>query len=660
MILQALAAYYHRLIAQRVEGIAPYGYSPEKISYEIVLAPDGDVVEVNDIRDTSGKKPQARILLVPQPAGGTSNILPKFLWDKTSYVLGASATSKRVSKEHAAFKALHETVLADVEDEGLQALRVFLKNWVPEQFLPPKFPAEMLDANVVFRLDGENRYLHDREAAQVLRARLLADDEDSDSSPDSAIGMCLVSGESLPLARLHPRIKGVDGAQKAGASIVAFNADAYLSYKGSVKRARSPSGKKKKENDSGANAPISYQAAFAYTTALNYLLRRDAGNQQRLQIGPEHAEAVAKKLGRNKDSTVAAKKTKDDPQRFQTGDMTIVFWAEAQSPQRAVKAEKLLASVLNSPPEDGAQVTYIRRVLDGVAKGCPLEELDPELESGTRMYVLGLAPNAARLSIRFWLVDTLEKLTQHLRWHREDLRLEPSPWKTEPSVWRLALATAPSREGRSKSEDVPAQLAGELMRAILTGCHYPVSLLSNVIMRMRADGEISGVRVAICKAVIARQQRIQSTNEEEIPVSLNKQSTAPGYLLGRLFAVLESAQRSALGGAVNATIRDRYYGAASATPASIFPLLLRNAQNHLGKLRKEKPGAAINLEKDIREIIESLPENFPRSLKIEDQGRFAVGYYHQSQSHFEKAADKTVEKASQAQSSDQTSNSHSD
>ncbi|MDR2787829.1 MAG: type I-C CRISPR-associated protein Cas8c/Csd1, partial [Candidatus Accumulibacter sp.] len=281
----------------------------------------------------------------------------------------------------------------------------------------------------------------------------------------------------------------------------------------------------------------------------------------------------------------------------------------------------------------------IRKVLEGVAQGRPLEEVDPGLQSGTRMFVLGLAPSASRLSVRFWQVDTLEALTRKLAWHREDLRLDPMPWRTEPSVWRLALATAPSRDGRAKSEDVPPQLAGELMRAILTGGRYPGALLANMVMRMRADGDVSGVRVAICKAVLTRSQRIQQSNEEEIPVSLNKQSTLPGYRLGRLFAVLENAQRSALGGQINATIRDRYYGAASATPASIFPVLLRNTQNHLSKLRKEKPGVAVNLEKEIREIVDDLPETLPSNLKIVAQGQFAIGYYHQVQSLFTKRAE---------------------
>lgn len=584
MILQALARYYHRLIVREAEGIAPYGYSPEKISYAVLLSTDGEIAQVQDIRDTTGKKPLPATLLVPQPEKRTVGIKPNFLWDKTSYVLGASASSNRADKEHEAFKALHEEALAGTENQGLTAFLAFLRKWSPDRFCPPHFPKDMLDANIVFRLDGERTYLHEGPAAQAIRAGLLSGETGSDNGVNAAT-TCLVNGEHLPIARLHPAIKGVNGAQSSGASIVSFNLDAFASY-----------GK-----NQGENAPVSEQAAFAYTTVLNHLLRRGEHNRQRLQVG----------------------------------DTTVVFWAEADNAGQAETAELTFADLLDPPPEDGPEADRVRRVLDGVAHGRPLDDIDPGLAPGTRMYVLGLAPNASRLSIRYWQVDTLEVLTRRVVGHREDLQLEPTPWKTAPSVWRLVLATAPSRDGRAKSEDIPPQLAGELMRAILTGNRYPGSLLANVVMRMRTDGDISGVRVALCKAVLARNLRIQHF-EEEIPVSLDTQSTQPGYLLGRLFAVLEYVQRSALGGQVNATIRDRYYGAASATPASIFPILLRNTQNHLSKLRKERPGQAVILEKEIREIVAGLPERFPRSLRIEDQGRFAIGYYHQSQAHFTK------------------------
>lgn len=579
MILQALNRYYERLIEQGLEDVAPYGFSPEKISFEILLAPDGTVAQVNDIRDTSGKKPFPRMVNVPQAEKRTVGVKSNFLWDKTSYVLGVSNTSRRTAKEHEAFVKLHKVALAGEEDTGLRAFLSFLRTWSPDQFEAEGFPADMVDANLVFRLEGEQCYLHDRPAARAVRAKLLEGEEGQESNVNTSV--CLASGALAPAARLHPAIKGVSGAQSSGASIVSFNLDAFKSY-----------GK-----EQGYNAPISEATAFAYTTALNYLLRRGEQNRQRLQVG----------------------------------DASVVFWAEAADAQRASAAEDLFASLLSPPTNDASETARVRTVLDRIAKGRPLTDSGPNLEPGTRMYVLGLAPNASRLSVRFWQMDTLGALISRIAQHAEDLHLEPLPWRTEPSVWRLVLATAPSRDGRAKSEDVSPLLAGEFMRAILSGGPYPRSLLANTIMRFRADGDISGLRVALCKGVLARERRRDiRSSEEEIPVSLDKKSTQSGYLLGRLFAVLENVQRAALGDRVNATIRDRFYGAASATPASIFPMLLRNTQNHLGKLRKERTGQAVNLEKDIREIVGALPDQFPRSLKIEDQGRFAIGYYHQS------------------------------
>lgn len=594
MILQALNRYYERLLEQGTEDLAPFGYSPKLISYEIVLAADGAIVAVNDIRLTSGKKPKPRSLLVPQ-LQRTSGIEPGFLWDKTSYVFGISEFSKRSGKEHEAFKSLHEMAISTEGDEGLQAVLAFLRNWNPDTFCAPFFPDDVKDSNIVFRLDGDGfRFIHEREAAQQVWARLVCES----AGENTQKGLCLVSGQLERLARLHPPIQGVRGAQPTGAAIVAFNDDAYLSYKGTLVKAASS----KKENNSGASAPVSEAAAFAYTTALNYLLRRGEHNRQRLQVG----------------------------------DATVVFWAEAADAQQASAAEDLFASLLSPPSDDASEAARVRAVLHRIATGRPVADLAPNLEPGTRMYVLGLAPNASRLSVRFWQVDTLGLLAGRIAQHAEDLNLEPLPWRTEPSVYRLVLATVPHREGaKPKADDAINIVIGETMRAILSGGPYPRSLLANTIMRFRADGDISGLRVALCKGVLARERRRDiRTSEEEIPVSLDKQSTQPGYLLGRLFAVLEYVQRSALGGQVNATIRDRFYGAASATPASIFPVLLRNTQNHLGKLRKERMGQAVNLEKDIREIVGGLPDQFPRSLKIEDQGRFAIGYYHQSQSYF--------------------------
>ena len=586
MILQALVHYYDRLVERSTAGIAPRGYSPVGISYEIVLTATGRVATVNDIRDVSGKKPRPKSVLVPQPPKRASNIAPAFLADKTSYVLGMSRTSKRSEQEHLAFEALHLQHLEHAEDVGLQALCSFLRDWTPDRFGAAGFDDEMLDTSMVFRLDGERPgfFLHDQPAARHIWASMRAAEASSNLAP------CLVTGDVQPVARLHPPVKGVRGAQSSGASIVSFNHASFTSY-----------GK-----DQGANAPVSEEAAFAYTTALNYLLRAGSDNFQKLQIG----------------------------------DTTVVFWAEADDTGQAEEAELTFGALLNGTAEDDdSEAQNIRVVLDNVAQGRPLADVDPRLQDGTRMYVLGLAPNASRLSVRFWEVGTLKSFARRFVEHAQDFSIEPRPWKIAPSAWRVVLATVPNRAGaKPRMDDAVANLVGEFLRAVLTGNPYPRSLLAATLMRVRADHTISGLRAAICKAIPSRERRLGlHHSSEEPPVSLNKESTDPGYRLGRLFAVLESIQYAALG-KINASIRDRYYGAASATPASVFPLLLRGGQNHLSKVRKDNAGRAYNLERDMADIIDGLPEFLPRSLPIEAQGQFAIGYYHQSQLRFQKPA----------------------
>ncbi|KGE50932.1 type I-C CRISPR-associated protein Cas8c/Csd1 [Xanthomonas axonopodis pv. vasculorum] len=595
MILSALADYYQRLLDDPASGIAAPGYSQEKIGYTIVLDGDGRVVAVEDEHDYDGKKRIAKTLSVPQPEKRTVAVKSNFLWDKTSYALGVSASSKRSAQEHAAFKTLHKQALGGSEDTGLRALLAFLDTWSPAQFADhPQLACHgeaLLDANLVFRLEGDTGYLHQRAAARAAWERLQG------QGTEGASGICLVSGERAPLARLHPAIKGVNGAQSSGASIVSFNLEAFTSY-----------GKSQ-----GENAPISEQATFAYTAALNHLLRRDPRNRQRLQIG----------------------------------DSTVVFWAQARTIAQTEGAEDLIADFLRGGDADdpgiadGQPTQRLQLALEQVRQARPLREVDATLDDDARIFVLGLAPNASRLSIRFWETQTLAGFAARLAAHYQDIKLEPPAWKRPPTPQFLALQTAPvyGEHGKPKAEDVSPLLAGELTRAILTGTRYPRSLLGGIVMRFRADGQVNPLRVALCRAVLAREARLDSQQglssiKGEPPVSLDTANTDPGYLLGRLFSSLENLQRAALGGQVNATIRDRYYGAASATPASIFPVLLRSAQNHFGKLRKDKAGLAVNLEKEVGQIIDALPASFPRSLPIHEQGRFAIGYYHQTQARF--------------------------
>jgi CRISPR-associated protein Csd1 len=570
-ILQALDGYYHRL-----EGVAEPGRSPEKFGWCIVLGKDGAVVDVEDRHDLSGKKPRPRTFMVPAAVKRTVGILPNFLWDKSAYVLGRTAgEGKRTAQEHAAFVALHLQRLEGQEDEGLVALRRFLETWRPGRFDEiAHFKPDMLDANFLFRLDGERGYLHDRPAARALAEAKPVGDEEGGV-------LCLISGERGPIARLHPTIKGVEGAQTAGASLVSFNLDAFTSL-----------GK-----EQGANAPTSAASAFRYGTALNHLLTRDGPNRVRRPIG----------------------------------DATVVFWADASNVQAAEAADALFASWLAGDVTDEEQARKVGEEMDAVAKGRPIADLRADIEPGTCFHVLGLSPNAARLSVRFWQTDTLDTFARRLALHHADLAIDPAPqgWGAAPSVNRLLARSVALQE---KFENIPPLLAGEVMRAVLSGSRYPQSLLAAVIIRLRAgDDPLSGWHAAVIRAVLHRDHRIDPKNKKDVPVSLAPDEPNKAYQLGRLFAVLETAQRMALG-RVNASIRDRYFGAASATPASVFPLLLRGVQNHLGKLRKTGKGGWI--EREIEDILDLLSLDLPRALPLAEQGRFAVGYYHQRKHQF--------------------------
>jgi CRISPR-associated protein Csd1 len=477
-------------------------------------------------------------------------------------------------------------LLVGTQDAGLLALCRFLEAWTPECFDTPPFVVEMLDTNLVFRLDGEAGFLHQREAAR----RVVA----TQSSSDGPRAFCLVSGIEAPVQRLHPTIKEVEGAQSSGAALVSFNLDAFTSY-----------GKAQ-----GDNALTSEAAAFRYGAALNRMLDRGSPNRLPRPIG----------------------------------NATVVFWADAS--EVVAKASENWFAQMFSPPmveteagnleQDGQQVAKLRDALRKFAEGGPLEDLDPQLKEGVRFHILGLSPNAARLSVRFWLTDRFEIFAQRLAQHYVDLSIDPPPWRANPPAvnWLLAKTTALQQ----KFENIPHSLAGEVTRAILAGTPYPRSLLAATLIRLRAgDDPATGWHAAAIRAVLTRL----NDRRETPSVSLNREEPNSAYQLGRMFAMAEIAQRMALG-KVSATIRDRYFGAASATPAAVFPLLLRGMQNHLAKLRKDNKGGFIEREMD--QIAEQLPPALPRSLRLEEQGRFVIGYYHQRRARVDgKPVDQVVE-----------------
>lgn len=597
MILSRLNELYSRLLTQYDESgskpvclVPPYGFSDEKVGYLLVLDEQGNLKDVqpNLVEVKKGKKTlqDERRMRVPCAFGRSGKFTEKafnagknvafFLWDKPEFLLGVSLNGKKIELAdlpYRAFKAKQKELIGSSEDPGLKAVLKFLDQWQPENFEKLSFfNSEMLKSNFAFKLDGDLSIIADRAAAVKCWDDYWKDQK------NSVTRQCLITGEVGSLAETHPVLK-VAGGQSSGVAIVTYNEKAYESF-----------GKSQ-----GDNAPVSEQAAFAYTTALNYLLRRENG----------HCLAI--------------------------GDTSTVFWAQAKDAQQEQEAVNLFASIVN-PPTDEGQSNKVKHTLEKIAKGRPFEEVVPEVDPSTRFFVLGLAPNAARLSIRYWMDSTLGELGQHLSAHWQDMQIMPLPWSPEqpPSVWRCLIETAVLR----KTENISPQLAGEWLRSILTGQRYPRQVLTQLVQRLRSDGDVNGLRAALIKAVLHRDHR-KGFTKEAIPMSLEFENAPLAYRLGCLFAVLEQAQRGALGD-VNSSIVDRYYGTASSVPYSVFPRLIAGCQNHLSKICKDKPGFAVNLDKQLGGVIASLPHSFPKQLTIEQQGQFAVGYYQQKQSFFTK------------------------
>lgn len=593
-ILAELAAYY-----TRSDDLPRPGFSAEKIGGEIVLAPDGTVVEMNRLGAPDDKgQMQPQILSVPAAVKRAAGIKPNLFWDKSAYVLGVigavddagklltdaqgekvAGQGRRTADEQADFVRHHLNLLEGTTVPGLLALRGFLESWKPQHFAEHGYLPSLLDENLVFRMDGTSTFLHSLPEV----AALLAVDETGDD-------ICLVTGEMAAVARLHPSIKGVMGAQSVGASLVSFNELAYESH-----------GKKQ-----GDNAPVSRQAAFAYGTALNALLARNSGHTVRV------------------------------------GDTTVVFWVQAASAAQADMATALWGAALAPPPEDtNTAFSKLRREVEAMAHGRWQDA--PDYDPETRVFILGLAPNAARLSVRFWHPGRMQDFAARIATFWDELSIEPSPWvgkdgqSRPPAVWRLLYDIA----ALGKAENIPPLLGGALMRSVLTGMDYPRMLLSGVIVRLRVEGTppdrlSDGRRAAIIRAVLTRNTK------QEVPMALDETSTDLAYVLGRLFGAFTYAERSYADR--GATIRDKYMGGAAATPARIFPALMKGYEHNRAALTKaggNKTGSGIKAEKAVASILALLPGGgeLPASLPLEDQGRFFVGFYHQLSAFYAKAED---------------------
>ncbi|MCK9246811.1 MAG: type I-C CRISPR-associated protein Cas8c/Csd1 [Anaerolineaceae bacterium] len=603
MILSALAKYYEILSNDEDSKISPPGFSPVNISYIINLALDGELLDILYVFDLAGKgkkeREVPRKLILPAAVKRSSGVNPNILWDNSTYIFGLTEKDPLFAEPR--FKAFREKnleFLSGINTLEAQAFKAFLTRYDISDFdknsVVQSKRDDILKATgfMTFKVTGFDRFLH-----QSPEVRRLISDPTSLADQEQAVGQCLVTGEIAPIELTHPSIKRVQGTQSSGGSIVSFNDRSYESY-GKVK-------------GQGLNAPVSSTATFAYTTALNYLLSSENPNPS-----------------------------------IQIGDTTIAYWAESTNKTY----ENLFVQLLNPQAQsqstnteelgrDSPTERLILAISEKILKGKPfnLNDIEAEIDDSTTFHVLGLSPNAARISVRFYQTSSFKEIAEKLIQHHQDLYMgQQYPW----SIWRIVNETV---SVKAKDPSPNPLLAGALMRSALTGLPYPAALYYGIINRIRADNDdgnaqiqkINTLRAGIIKAYLLRKYRYQNINpyQEVLTMALNEESKNQAYLLGRLFAVLEKAQEeAALPAKLNSTIKDRYFTSACANPATTFPVLLRLSQHHIAKSKY-----GYNIERRIREIMDSLEVDqapFPRVLSLEEQGIFILGYYHQRSNFF--------------------------
>lgn len=577
MILQALVNHYENLAEQGE--VDQEGWCKAKVSYAVNLSEDGEVLGILSLKNEEerGKKkvwlPQQ--IKVPEMVTRSSGVSANFLCDNSKYILGIDkdGTNQRVLDCFEAAKEKHLSLLSGIEGEMAQAVRRFFVRWNPEKASECEAVREKWEDIT----DGSNLIFcmgidYAQDDPYIQEAW---EEARNVSSEGGQTGICLVTGKEAEISRIHKTIKGVPGAQSSGAALVSFNAPAFESY-----------GK-----EQSYNAPVGKYAEFAYTTALNYLL-----NQRKYT--------------------------------FQLGDSMIVFWAESAE-------EEYQAAFFGAADPKPDNQEEIKGMFENLKMGRPVRVRDIALNSEQRFYILSLAPNAARLSVRFFYQDSFGNILKNLSAHYERMSVVRPSWADREYMGVRDMLSETVNQNSKDKTPVP-NMAAFVLQAILSGTRYPASLYTDVLIRIRAEqGNITWGRAGIIKAYL-----IRNTNwkEGENYMGLNEESREAAYVLGRLFSVLESIQMDANPG-IKATIRDRYFNSACATPASIFPVLVKLKNSHMKKLEREKGSSKIYYEKLLTELMGKLDE-YPKRLSLEEQGKFILGYYHQVQKKYEKKEEK--------------------
>lgn len=575
MILQALKEYY-----DRKSELPRSGWELKEIPFLVLINQEGDFVSFEDTREGIGKKLRAKPFLVPSLGEKKGNgIKSNLFWENLEYMFDIPTPTdakktpdeERVHKQHQEFSRRITAIKGTCE--ALEIVRRFLGKNCHDAIKKDKCWTDVVKLNqsLLLSIIDKGPVTDDPILRQLIDASISI-------SIRGSGGRCLITGNEDEIVALEPPIKGVRGANPMGASLVAVNNKVTNGVNAGAVPAFASFMK-----EQGHNSPIGKKTSFAYTTALNHLLGKDS--QQKLQIG----------------------------------DATTVFWSEKSS-----ALEKDAFFFFSEPPRDDPDrnTEAVRALYASIWNGTYVVPSE-----NNRFYVLGLSPNAARIAVRFWHVATVREMGTRFKQHVDDLAITHGIKIDSALPMSRLLRSIAAQEDY---DNIPPNLAGETMRAILQGLPYPATLLQAAVRRNRAEQDVPYPRAALIKACLNRAMRFNNQkNEKEMTMCLDPENTNIGYRLGRLFAVLEKIQTEANPG-LNATIRDRFFGAASSTPVTVFANLMRLSNHHLSKLEKEKPGLFITRKQMLGEIIYSV-KDFPPHLALEDQGRFAIGYYHQSQ-----------------------------
>lgn len=599
MVLQSLVKYYEILSEDDKADIPKQGYCKANVSYALVISTDGELVDVMPMKvpDSKGKKLVPQPMEVPEKRRNSSDIKSSFLCDTADYILGIAKNTTEKGKRNAqkAFedcKVLHKKILSDIQCEEARAIINFFDNWLPNHAIKFSELSNLKDEKLVFKLDGKLSFVHDNILIRKSWTEYYL--KNTDTISDS---LCLVSGIKGNISRIHPKISGIGGTNPA---LVSFDKDsnAFCSYG--------------KDGKQGENAPVSSYCCFAYGVALNYLI---SSGRNKVLLGfskPNKKE--------NSENDYSYKYLK-----AMQGTTTLLFWSEAKRKRETIEyiTECLFKGEFNENCDSYEHFeAEVKELLQKIKYGKKVN-YEQLTEWKCPFYILGLYPSQGRAVITLFLRSSFNEILKNMAQYYEDFSIE-SDENESLSITKLLAQTSNPKSNKEHCANLNIECS--FMRSVLTGQPYPAALFNSVMLRIRAEKDINYCKAAIIKAYLLRSSS-DNKYKEVLTVSLNTISDNRAYVLGRLFAALEQAQKNASTSSLNTTIKDKYFTAACANPAIAFPVLLRLSSHHIAKA-----GHGWRDDERIGEIMQLLDvENkpFPKSLSLEEQGVFVLGYYHQ-------------------------------